>query len=131
MATATAILASAKTDTHWTGAQNSACHTVIQLAAKANASHQTNAYAMMAMRQIHVVLVFQNARKAVNWANVLRLANALVVPDSNYSTINVRHSVNVAVWMVIVLRQIRVCAQEASTWTRVAHDVKQNAINHV
>lgn len=131
MAIATAILASAKRDTHWTGARNSACHTVIQHAAKVNASGPTNAHAMMATRRMHGVLVFHNAHKAVNWANVLRLANALVVPDSSCSTTNVRHSVNVAAWMGTVLRQIRAYAREASTWTRVAHGVKQNAINHV
>lgn len=131
MAIATVILAFAKTDTHWTGARSFAYHTVIQRAAKANASRQTNVHAMMATRRTHVVLVFRNARRDVNWANVLRLVNALVVPDSNYSTTNVRHSVNVAVWMVTVLPQIHAYAQEALIWTQLAHDVKQNAINHV
>lgn len=97
MAIAMVIRASAKMATHWTEARNSVCHVVIHHVAKVIAQDQIYAHATRAMKQTHTVCVFRNVRMAVIGVNALRLVNALVMPDSNYSITDVLHCVIVAV----------------------------------
>lgn len=131
MAIVMAMFACARTVTHWTKATNSAFHAVIRGVAKVIALHRTRAHAIMATKQTHKGFVCRNVRTAVNLANVLHLANALVVRDSNYTAQNVLRFVNVAVWTANVLHQIRVRAPMAMLWTRQGQYVNQDAITHV
>lgn len=91
------IRASAKMATHWTEARNSVCHVVIHHVVKVIVQDQVHAHATMDMKQTHSVCVFRNVHMAVIWVNALRLVNALVILDSNYSITDVLRCVNVAV----------------------------------